>query len=128
MREVKFRAWDKRNNKWFHNDLFILTNSGFYADYREFDDGNSLFDYEYELMQYTGLKDKNGKKIYEGDIVKGKAYEFSDCPRIIGEVIYDYCEYKVKSRREKTSWLKAELNTIYEVIGNIYENPELVKS
>ena len=55
MRELKFRAWDKRNNKWFHQDLFYVSNAGFYSDFRELDDGNSLFDYEYELMQYTGL-------------------------------------------------------------------------
>ena len=86
------------------------------------------FDFEdIELMQYTGLKDKNGVKIFEGDIVKCKVYaidnetfEIDD----IGEVVYDddCCAYFIQFN-EGYIHLTSAWNL--EVIGNIYENPEL---
>jgi uncharacterized phage protein (TIGR01671 family) len=123
-REIKFRAWDKRNNKWFHQDLFIMTNAGFYSDYREFEDGNSLFDYEYQLLQYTGLKDKNGKDIYEGDILEFNSIvtwvDGSD-PANLGMEVGFYAQ-----RDNFESWRLIEVGEELEVLGNIFENPELI--
>ena len=72
---------------------------------------------EWALMQYTGLKDKNGKEIYEGDILKHKyggtqfaAVTFHDCSFYTGGVL-----------------LQSNHSSVIEVIGNIYENPELLK-
>lgn len=124
MREIKFRAWDLRNNKWFHQDLFIMTNAGFYPDFREFDDGQSLWDHEFELMQYTGLKDKNGVEIYEGDICK-LGYALS-------VVEYQVSQFVLKQNTAELYpnilSFEAYKNTVSEeVIGNIYENPELLE-
>lgn len=122
MRKINFRAWDKRNNKWIHRDTLILTNAGFYEDYREFDDGNSLFDYEYELMQYTGLKDKNGVKIYEGDILK--------TDEVITKVHWSHSgwhETIIFSPLNHLNTTFPILESESEVIGNIYENPNLLE-
>ncbi|MEH7116177.1 YopX family protein [Neobacillus vireti] len=128
MRVFKFRAWD--DNKMYYQ----VRCGGIFDDIptapttwsEKHGDWVNLTGQPYtKIMQFTGLKDKNGNEIYEGDIVKGKAYEFNKCPQIIGEVIYDYCEFKVKAQRDNSK-MKAELNTTYEVIGNVFENPELI--
>jgi uncharacterized phage protein (TIGR01671 family) len=77
-------------------------------------------------MQYTGLHDKNGKEIYEGDIVKFE--------NIKAKIIYGFCGFEFewidgytdKIRLCKTEPLFKNVSLIFEVIGNIYENPELL--
>ncbi len=117
MREIKFRAWDKRNNKWIHPDLFYISNNAFYPDFRDLEDGISLFDYEYELMQFTGLYDKNGKEIYEGDIIL-----FNNFGDTLDKVVYSPGCFHTSGG----GYLLDEIREI-EVIGNIYENPELLE-
>ena len=122
MREIKFRAWDKK-----HNDMVYFT----------FDDiGVAQYMYKPEVryiwnnkgktidlnnkslvMQYTSLKDKNNKEIYEGDIFK--------LPREIGVIKYHKSCFVYKHNlHENCLWGE---NTFGEVISNIYENPELLK-
>ena len=81
------------------------------------------------LMQSTGLFDKNGKEIYEGDIVKYKC-----CPEIyVEEVIYDnkHCNFGTIDKDGETFSFDALISDIhvgcFEVIGNKYENPELLE-
>ena len=78
------------------------------------------------LMQCTGLKDKNGKLIYEGDIVKTKYTTPSgvDMEKIC-KVNFDRCAYWINNGYS-AFYLDNE-NCIYEIIGNIYENPELLE-
>ena len=83
-----------------------------------------LFADDFILMQYTGLKDKNGKEIYEGDIVTSGHTNV-----IEGVVTYRAPEFIIKMPRGKM-WgafmLRADQNQFQEVIGNIYENKELL--
>lgn len=134
-REIKFRAWNKHKNKMI-NSVAILGIwekfvTGFDRDYiHNSQDWGSQedFAYDFELMQFTGLQDKNGKDIYEGDIlspISSEMYpywvEFDD-----GE----FCLYSKYGRWGSISKMHPtcdRLNIKINIIGNIYENQELLK-
>lgn len=130
-REIKFRAWDKHNKKMFFWDI------------KNFDTKHaSHYD---NLMQYTGLKDKNGKEIYEGDVVRWGMYENSKehyhryasvslNPDIQFSIIY-YVDSKTLHKKKTDNYVFTfgefaykDTHNHLEVIGNIYENPELIKA
>ena len=117
MKEIKFRVWD--------NDLEIMS----YSDaeiFITFSDDGICIGYEiddeiddYELMQYIGLKDKNGKEIYEGDMVKLFEYKVIDNIVLPEEIV------TINDIRKGCDTLRP--SQYMEVIGNIYENPELLE-
>lgn len=136
MREILFRGKSKfdKDNKWVYGDLiqgenaYISTKEKFYSAVVSLGGHLSTF---VELVdkktigQYTGLCDKNGTKIFEGDIVLAD-FEYKD-ERM--EVIFYQCGFKLKSKNCEYYYdysihdESAEL----EVIGNIYDNPELLE-
>jgi uncharacterized phage protein (TIGR01671 family) len=130
MRIIKFRAWDTQT-KIMHYELaegefFDGIHPTFVLHYRF-----PPHDQRFALMQYTDLKDKNGKGIYEGDIIR---IIVGTQPRTIGAVTYSGWQYLVTMEvagNEKTSWFGFNSEdgdpARIEVIGNIYENPELLK-
>lgn len=158
MREIKFRAYDKENRT-MHEVIELNFNQNglidgvlkkragrFYFNKRTLVDGTNIDDVV--LMQYTGLKDKNGKEIYEGDVIEFVWEEHScwgDEGTYKGYVQHDDGGYEVVyiNRKEYTltkdgykhpnsksdelqSFIRWTDEVNCEVIGNIYENPELL--
>ncbi len=122
MREIKFRAWNKVQKKMHEVDGldFVFTPPAL-LELNHDKPEIKVVDYwvsdgDFELMQFTGLKDKNGKEIYEGDIVEWELNPMFSKPE--------------KSRAE-VRWseqlLLPHINNTSKVIGNIYKNPELLK-
>ena len=148
-REIKFRAFCKDRSGMYINVGFINHKQGF--SIIPFDSRGNEMDRMYshshsiELMQYTGLKDKNSKEIYEGDIVKwghisGQGeetwhrvakVEFS--PDLQFKILH-YIDSKTLEKKPTDNYIfqfgrfsYQETHRYLEVIGNIYENPELIK-
>lgn len=127
-REIKFRVWDKPSKKILYPQEVWIRDNGFDSITRKegicFSKTNNLNGI---LMQYTSLKDKNGKEIYEGDIVrwvdKYRMYETEG----ISEIVWRDTGFDIKdSRMGYEGELLIDWDDL-EVIGNIYENPELLK-
>ena len=126
MREIKFRAWDKRRGRMrFGNDNLLISLGGLLfwdVGYKEPDMLGEEERQDYVLIQYTGLKDKNGAEMYEGDVVN----TVSAAPVIYQQIIYFPPEFMLQDKYGFHRLLAGVTEEFYEVIGNIYENPELI--
>ena len=130
MREIKFRTWGSYcgdENKMHYLDFKSLTSCDM--------DGDNLLSHiesKEELMQYTGIKDKDSKEIYEGDIIEcgyeqyeGEGYLGTYVPVHTGQVKYILNDgFYTTSFHPMCAERKYD---VFNVIGNIYENPELLK-
>lgn len=144
MREIKFRAWDNRQEKWIADrDLYMMTNGRVYAGDM---DNPPIVHINQEFVSFsTGLRDVNGREIYEGDILK-----FEDC----GEEGYEYKDgfdftnmatvcfsegrFELTNFQSDNSAVLEDMHGedhetfilnfgLAEVAGNIYENPKLLE-
>jgi uncharacterized phage protein (TIGR01671 family) len=136
MREIKFRAWDTIQKRFLHIDEIdeypndnVFFNG--YVDPSKHGYGLSLESEYIEFLLYTGLKDKNGREIYEGDIL-----ELGIQKGILKSVVEyhspTFCHRWINLeeagiRGKKIEPLFWNTNIIFEVIGNVYENPELLE-
>jgi uncharacterized phage protein (TIGR01671 family) len=126
MRDFKFRAWDKENKEWLrgghlvscilHDSKRITVVGTGKGDYDEWE-----YPSEVDIQQYTGLKDKNGKEVYEGDILEDTYNIF--------EVVWveKDAKFKLRHRGRFIEYPEWNRGVTMEVIGNIYENQELLQ-
>ena len=123
MREIKFRAWHKEKKiigevlgiDILHKEIFFSNED---VDCYEHVDFKNI-----ELMQYTGLKDKNGKEIYEGDIL------FESFGEKYYKVVFENGSFRAEFEGDFEEYSFDLIDVVaqgYEVLGNIYQNPELL--
>lgn len=153
-REIKFRGKGIADNEWYYGDLiqvesgrvhyFIIQDYEIKEERIELNTCASPEVIPETIGQYTGLNDKNGKEIYEGDIVTGSDYPFidEDKQNYVGIVVFydDVAQfgYEYKCIRKDKRGISNGINNEFEanenlvcedleVIGNIYDNPELLE-
>jgi len=121
MREAKFRAWDGIRKKMSEPFNLYMLKDGYFIDREGTAEASTFILSDCDILQYTGLKDKNGEKIYEGDVVKGIFYE--------GKLETMKIEWHERMAGFIISGYPMHIHGLHgvEVIGNIYENPELLK-
>jgi uncharacterized phage protein (TIGR01671 family) len=139
MREIKFRAWERPSKEMIYSKEGRLVIPAL-VEWRTSDfcllchvstgRGHFVTGHSGTLMQFTGLKDKNGKEIYEGDIIRN-SMQSARCGYVIEwwdgrfrAIFYNHGE-RIESINYSTPYF--DRTDDVEVIGNIYENPELIK-
>ena len=125
-RRLKFRVWDKLEKRFIYPDKgyqghYVLDLNGRFQNLQNGSGGD-----EYVVQQYTGLKDKNSKEIYEGDIIRGKFHDtdyYGNLKTITAEVVWieRYACFNIGVEEWRYS------GEPVTVIGNIFENNELLK-
>lgn len=127
-REIKFRVWDKTTKKMYEVYSINFENKDLWLKL----DDNKIIGanfFEVELMQYSGLKDKNGKEICEGDILERYGYWSIRIERDKGcLMVRDLEEVRYNNLILNVPICNFESINDWKVIGNIYENPELLRS
>ena len=134
MREIKFRAWDKNDKRIFIDPQmidFYNKKIGYMQYQTEYMPDTSYSipvgfeEFEYsELMEWTGLYDKNGEDIYEGDII------FESFGEKYYKVIFENVSFKAEFNGDFDEYSFDLIDVVAqgcEIVGNIYENPELIK-
>lgn len=120
MREIKFRAWDYYSGMNYNPTVSDGTDGG---ETSRVCLNSAIGDVDFVLMQYTGLKDKNGKEIYEGDIVSD--IHGGDIRTITWHE--KHCGFYASSSDDgHNNHMLSNANHNYIVVGNIYENKELL--
>ena len=122
MREIEFRAWDEKNKKYCKNPIAI-SNDGVLEMI-----GDVWADTSFLAEQYTGLKDRNGNKIFEGDII------VLSNDSVKGEIFFNekISAFQLRYLGELGELFEpkflGEWITCYSIVGNIHDNPELLQN
>ncbi len=146
-REIKYRAWDKGHNKMSYDvNLYNMGKNGMSMAQIDHQQAMKSIGFHCEVMQFTGLKDCKGKEIYEGDLLsmdvltakEGTVIDNNDNenePTFLVPPSNDYMIGEVKFRdgmfglffhSDEEGEFSAELDSDMEIIGNKFENPELI--
>lgn len=134
MREIKFRAWDKGKKVFIPQDVFAVISTDFKAfgimikDWENYKEGEYFYENSQELIQFTGLHDKNYNEIYEGDWCMAEFRTSNGIQVIQGHIIMDEFMWCI----DCNGCVGDDIFSInrphnFEIIGNIYENPDLLK-
>jgi hypothetical protein len=121
-REIKFRAWSEYNYNFGYSDK-----NGLAAFFEAIKQGEAV-GHKFAIQQFTGLKDKNGREIYEGDVVRGGGSE-SNVKAVVEFNLGCFVGRYTDAPPDKGSITPSALRFFlpqYIVIGNIYENPALL--
>jgi len=131
-REIKFKVWDEEYEEFINEDECVFSNGTLFRNHKDY---MNLISDDLTILQYTGLKDKAGVEIYEGDIF------YDDADNHIGvvtflngafvcESYFDGFEKEELEPSDNRCFLAERLirdyGNVFEVIGNIYENKELL--
>lgn len=136
-REIKFRIWDKEKKRFLNrkeiHDIGEFYYNGFMGECEKTGECE-----EYSMQQFTGIKDKNGKEIYEGDIVHEKWNDGINFNEENQVMVWNekYCAWMMRGiknwNKKSDKWDSylghhEKIKDKFEVIGNLYENPDLLK-
>ena len=134
MREIKFRAWDTAKKIMYSagelgkDELCLNPDGRDFVNVSSADQRFSQYMRHIVPLQYTGLKDKNGKEIYEGDIIRGERLHYYNYLKGLQEAIIEWLHcgawYPFANDDDGMPYPESEE---CEIIGNIYENPELLE-
>lgn len=141
-REIKFRVWNNKTKKWQHGgphcrpDLDGVNLFGETIMFGYLLHGVSINDYnECIPLQYTGLKDKNGKEIFEGDIVRTSLIplhlwqvKFGQHIVSVGDTPHQSTAFGFYFQSANGKYTEALNKVVVDIIGNIFENPELIEN
>ena len=132
-REIKFRGKDKSTDAWVcgyfcGNDIIPISN--YHAASCGYMEEQPCFEcVENSIFQFTGLKDDEGNEIYEGDILDAQSLDISTMgEHINGEVSFEDGAFYVKYKGFSCPLTLVALNNIVKIIGNIFDNPELLET
>lgn len=143
MREIKYKVFIKHLQWMLKIESIDFIGKMVEVDLTSGEGDTSWYTFEeVELVQYTGLKDKNGKEIYEGDIVKYSKHIYTDCSQTEIESVSEpitgvfnffngcYPTLKLDDERHHLFMVYHLINceNDFEILGNIYENPELLEA
>lgn len=125
MRDIKFRAYSEINAKMYYNSDYVFETGGAkgYLSVRN-KDGELVIGNCTKTMQFTGLKDGHGHDIYEGDILAT-----TDINQVVvGFVEYQDYQFVIHTKDNRVRLFTLGHSNIYQIIGNIYEHPELLEA